>query len=96
MKADAIFKAHGHAEGRGLATDALNNIPDGGKPTELPAAPETEAQGPPEVTPPVETGSAPEFDLMTGLPVIAMENSPEGFPAEAEYGEADEILNFLF
>ena len=74
----------------------MNGIPEGGKPTDLPANPETQAQGPPEPTPPVDTGSAPDFHDLTGLPMIAMENTPETFPAEAENGEADDILDFLF
>ena len=97
MKVDGIAKADGNVDGRGMAHEALTNIPDGGKPAELPVTPETEAQGPPEVTPPVETGGAPMFDEATGLPLIAMENSPEGFPGQAENdGEADEFLDFLF
>lgn len=97
MKATAISKVFGNADGRGMATDALTNIPDGGKPAELPENPEVEANGPPEFSPPVETGGAPVFDTATGLPMIAMENSPEGFPGQAENdGEAYEVLDFLF
>lgn len=97
MKAEAILKALGHADTRGMETDALSSIPDGGMPPELPADPETEAMGPPDDTPPVETGEVPEFDEITGLPFIAMNNSPEEFPAEAaSNGEAADILDFIF
>ncbi len=97
MKADAILKATGNAGGRGMATDALSGLPDGDMPSELPAEPETEAMGPPYAVPPVETGEAPEFDEATGLPLIAMNNAPEGFPAEGESnGEADDILKILY
>lgn len=109
MKADAIMKALGKVEGRGNAEDALNNLPEGGKPAVLPVTPETEAKGPPETTPPVEAGGPPElmppvaaggppmFDETTGLPMIAMDKTPEGFPAEPDSsGEAGEVLVFLF
>ena len=97
MKADGISKAMEHAQGRGMADTALESIPEGGMPTDLPVAPETEAMGPPDVTPPVETGDVLEFDELTGLPLFAMDNVPNGFPAEAESdGEADDVLDFLF
>jgi hypothetical protein len=37
------------------------------------------------------------FDEATGLPMIALENFPDGFPGQVEDDvEADEILEFLF
>lgn len=97
MKADAILNAIEKALGRGMATEALNGLPEGGMPAELPAQPETEAMGPPESIPPVETGEAPEFDEATGLPIIAMGHVPQSFPAEAESNaEAGDVLDFLF
>ncbi|SMX24064.1 hypothetical protein [Boseongicola aestuarii] len=97
MKADAILKAIANAEGRGMATEKLSGLPEGGKPSELPVQPEPEAMGPPDTTPPVDTGEIPEFDEATGLPVIPMENAPQSFPAEPEsYGQAEDILDFIF
>lgn len=96
MKAEAIMRAMENAEVRGMAYDAMDSIPDGGQPSELPVTPETAVEGPPSDTPPVDTSGAPMFDGATGLPVIAQNNAPDGFPAEAEDGEAEAILGFLF
>lgn len=96
MKAEAILKALGKAEGRGMAEDALNSIPEGGKPAELPATPETEAMGPPDVIPPVETGEKPLFDEATGLPVFVLDKLPEGFRSdEVDDDEEDDDLEML-
>lgn len=99
MKAEAIMKALGKAEGRGMAEDALNNLPDGGQPAELPAEPETGAKGPPETIPPVETGGAPEtpmgppmFDEATGLPMIVIDKLPEDFRADDDEDDPDMIV----
>ncbi len=109
MKADAIMKAIGKVEAGSKAEEVLSSLPEGGKPADLPTMPETEAMGPPEVTPPVEAGGRPDmtppvdaggppmFDAATGLPMVAMDKTPEGFPAEPDSsGEADEILEFIF
>jgi hypothetical protein len=97
MKMDAIMKAIGKAEGRGMAEETLENLPAEGMPTDLPAEPDTESTGPPDDIPPVETGEAPGFDDLTGLPFISMENTPDVFPAEPENNdEASDILDFLF
>ena len=89
MKTDAISKAMANAADKGMATQALSNLPDGGAPTDLPATPDT--------TPPVATGSAPAIDEATGLPLIQAQNVPSSFPADqADGGDADEILDFLF
>ena len=79
MKADAIMKALGLAEGRGMAENALNAIPEGGMPDDLPEIPQPEAMGPPETVPPVDTGEAPQFDEATGLPLMVLDKLPEGF-----------------
>ena len=89
MKANAIMRAMEKAEGRGMAEEALNNIPEGGKPAELPAMPETGAIGPPDVVPPVETGGQPEFDEATGLPLIVVDRLPDGF-SNGDDDETDE------
>ena len=53
--------------------------------------------GPPETTPPVEAAGPPMFDGATGLPMIVVGKTPEGFPAEPDSsGEADDILEFIF
>ena len=97
MKMDAIMKAIEKAEERGMAEETLDSLPAEGIPADIPAAPNTEVMGPPEVTPPVESGELPEFDEATGLPFIAVENFPEQFPAEAEsHGEVGDILDYLF
>jgi len=95
MKADAIMKALGKAEGRGMAEEALNNIPEGGQPAELPAMPETEAMGPPDVTPPVETGEPPMFDEATGLPMIVLDKLPDTFRSGDEGEDDGEDLDML-
>ena len=64
--------------------------------------------GRPDGQPPAETGKPDElpevgsdtemFDETTGLPVIAKEMSPDGFPGHAEDAEDEEdsVLDFLF
>ena len=95
MKIDAIANALGKVEGRGMAEDALSNIPEGGKPAELPANPVTDAMGPPEIVPPVDTGEQPLFDEVTGLPVFVLDKLPEGFRSgedEVDDGEVELLL----
>ena len=97
MKTEAIMKALGLTEGRGMAQEALNNLPEGGRPAELPAQPEIEAGGRPDLIPPVETAQAPDFDEATGLPLIGQRHVFDGFPGAAEEtGEAGDVLDFLF
>ncbi|NNE80864.1 MAG: hypothetical protein HKN18_11400 [Silicimonas sp.] len=97
MKANAIMKAIGNAEGRGMAETALSNLPDTGQPADLPVQPEPEAMGPPDVIPPVEPGEAPEFEEFTGLPLVAIEHTPAMFPAEPDdNGVADDVLDLIF
>lgn len=80
-----------------MATEALGNLPEGGKPVDLPSHPEAEAGGPPDLIPPVEAGGAPEFDELTGLPLIEQKHSFEEFPGQADdMGEADDVIGFLF
>ncbi len=97
MNFAGITEALGHTSGRGKATEALDAIPDGGKPDDLPMKPEIEAQGPPDTLRPVETGEAPDFEFLAGIPMIPLENFPDDFPGQAEHnGEAEDILEFLF
>ncbi len=95
MKAFGIMKALAHATGRGMAEDTLNDLPEGGQPDDLPVPPETEAMGPPEIIPPVETGGQPEFDEATGLPMIVIDKLPEGFRSGEDEEDEDDDLELL-
>ena len=95
MKADAIMKAIELAKGRGMAEETLGDLPDGGKPADLPVIPETDAMGPPAETPPVDTGEKPLFDDMTGLPVIVIDKLPESFRS-GEDDESDDDFEMIF
>ena len=89
MKTEAIMKALSKTQEREMAQEALNSIPEGGKPAELPVMPEAEPMGPPDTTPPVETGEKPVFDEATGLPVIVLDKLPENFRNEDDSEEDD-------
>lgn len=99
MKSDAIERALGLTNGKGAATDALNAIPDGGKPDDLPEESVFEFLGPPEQMPPDDAGNHSDFEL----PVAAAERSPETFPSRAEFplvdedmGQAPEVFDYIF
>jgi hypothetical protein len=93
MKLDAINKVLQLLAGKEQALSAVRGIPDGGKPSELPADPEAEAMGPPENTPPVETGEFPGFNFETGLPYVAMGRTPEDFPGDDDDHAQTEVFD---
>ncbi len=64
-------------------------------PPELPEQADA-AMGPPGTTPPDLPSETPSFDEATGLPVIAMDNTPDEFPGGNEDSEANNILDFIF
>ncbi len=94
MNAKAIMKALAKAD-KGMASEALNNVLEADQPGDLPAAPETEAMGPPDDLPPVETGEMPGFDPSTGLPTIVTDKLPEDFRSGEDDEDGDDIYLIL-
>jgi hypothetical protein len=96
MKPGIFEKLAALLDGKGKAMEAIANIPDGGMPPDLPQPPETEAMGPPESLPPVDTDGMPGVDPFTGLPLIAVENTPDQFPGNDEHEPDADAIGALF
>ena len=103
MKDFGLGKAMMNVMGKGKAEAALDAIPEGGMPEdvpvvpEMPEMPETEAMGPPADLPPENEPMGPPemmppggFNEEVGLPMVAIENTPDEFPGEGNEDWDDE------
>jgi hypothetical protein len=97
MKAEALSKVLDLLSDKGQAAHVIEGVSVGHPPTELPDLPETEAMGPPEGMPPVDTDDVPSFDPSTGLPLVAIEHAPEDVPGlDDNEAPPTDILDLLF
>ena len=95
MKAGLLNKLIELVSNNPNAFSAVNGATEGGMPSDLPIGPQGEPMGPPEGLPPVDTGGIPEFNEETGLPYVAMEQTPDEFPGDDDDHAHTEVFDLL-